>query len=225
MANKEDSPKLVALIPARGGSVRVPGKNTRLLAGHPLIAYTISAAIESGVFDTVVVSTDEKRTAEIGRYYGAEAPFLRPARYSESTSPDIEFVVHALDKYKKSGTEFDAFSILRPTSPFRKPQTIQRAWSEFQATGPSVDSLRAVERCNEHPMKMWVIRGNLMHPLFAFGPQDLAASLGHLAQPRHPDVVQVMKTVIKKAHDTSIPVEISVDNDPELLCELVDMGI
>ena len=172
MANKEDSPKIVALIPARGGSVRVPGKNTRPLAGHPLIAYTVSAALDSGVFNTVVVSTDEERTAEIGRYYGAEAPFLRPSGYSESTSPDIEFVVHALAEYKKLGIEFDAFSILRPTSPFRKPKTIQRAWSEFQAAGPNVDSLRAVERCNEHPMKMWVIRGKLMHPLFAFGPQD-----------------------------------------------------
>jgi CMP-N,N'-diacetyllegionaminic acid synthase len=172
LANNEDSPKLVALIPARGGSVRVPGKNTRPLAGHPLIAYTITAAIDSGVFDKVVVSTDDERTAVIGRHYGADVPFLRPTDYSGSTSPDIEFVVHALDEYKKLGAEFDAFSILRPTSPFRKPETIQRAWNEFKAAGPSVDSLRAVERCNEHPMKMWVIRGNLMHPLFAFGPQD-----------------------------------------------------
>jgi CMP-N,N'-diacetyllegionaminic acid synthase len=172
LASNEKAPELVALIPARGGSVRVPGKNTRALAGHPLIAYTISAALDSGVFAKVVVSTDEEKTAEIGRHYGAEAPFLRPSEYSESTSPDIDFVVHALDEYKKLGTEFDGFSILRPTSPFRKPQTIQRAWSAFQAAGPNVDSLRAVERCNDHPMKMWVIRGKLMHPLFAFGPQE-----------------------------------------------------
>ena len=69
----------VAFVPARWGSERVPGKNVRLLAGHPLIAYAIGAARASGVFERVVVSTDSEETAEIARWYGADVPFLRPA--------------------------------------------------------------------------------------------------------------------------------------------------
>jgi hypothetical protein len=89
-------PIAVALIPARQGSKRVPGKNVRLLNGHPMLAYTIAPALESGVFDAVVVSTDSEETAAIAREYGAEVPFLRPAAFATDTSPDIEWVgVHA----------------------------------------------------------------------------------------------------------------------------------
>jgi len=86
------SPSAVALIPARQGSKRVPGKNIRPLQGHPTIAYTIAQAIESGVFDAVIVSTDSDETAAIARHYGAEVPFLRPAQFASDTSPDIEWI-------------------------------------------------------------------------------------------------------------------------------------
>ena len=86
----------VALIPARHGSKRVPGKNVRPLAGHPMLAYTIAPAIESGVFESVIVSTDSEETAAIARHYGAEVPFLRPAAFAGDTSPDIEWVEHTL---------------------------------------------------------------------------------------------------------------------------------
>ena len=85
-------PSAVALIPARQGSKRVPGKNIRPLGGHPVIAYTIAAALESGVFETVIVSTDSEETAAIARGYGAEVPFLRPPRFAGDTSPDIEWL-------------------------------------------------------------------------------------------------------------------------------------
>ena len=165
------SPSCVALIPARSGSKRVPDKNIRPLAGHPLIAYSISAALQSGAFAAVVVSTDSERYAEVARHYGAEVPFMRPAEYSGDTSPDIEWVEYTLKRLAAEGRSFDCFSILRPTSPFRLPETIQRAWSEFLAeTG--VDSLRAVEKCSQHPGKMWVIRGRRMLPLLPIGPAD-----------------------------------------------------
>jgi len=167
------NPKLscVALIPARSGSKRVPDKNIRPLAGHPLIAYSISAALQSGVFAAVIVSTDSERYAEVARYYGAEVPFMRPAEYSGDTSPDIEWVEYTLKRLADEGRRYDCFSILRPTSPFRLPETIRRAWSEFCAeTG--VDSLRAVEKCSQHPAKMWVIRGRRMLPLLPIGPSD-----------------------------------------------------
>ncbi len=165
------NPKAVALIPARSGSVRVPHKNIRRLNGHPLIAYTIAAALDSDVFEAVVVSTDSEPYAAVARHYGAEVPFLRDQAMAGSTSPDIEWVLHALDALESQGRTFDAFSILRPTSPFRKPETIRRAWNTF-TKAEGVDSLRAVEPVEQHPGKMWVVRGERMTPLMPLNPED-----------------------------------------------------
>jgi CMP-N,N'-diacetyllegionaminic acid synthase len=159
--------KVIALIPARGGSKRVPDKNIKPLAGHPLLAYTIRAALDSGIFSEVMLSTDSERYAEIGNYYGATVPFLRPEQFAGDASPDIEWIGHALKYYGDKGESFECFSILRPTSPFRLPETIQRAWKEFVDAG-EIDSLRAVEKCKQHPGKMWVVRNNKMFPLLPF---------------------------------------------------------
>ena len=167
----KSNPSIIALIPARAGSKRVQGKNIRPLAGHPLIAYTICAAKQSGVFADILVSTDSEEYAEISRQYGAEVPFLRPAEISGDLSLDIEWLDFTLRKLKEMGREYDCFSILRPTSPFRLPTTIQRAWKEFQDE-EGVDSLRAVEKVKDHPGKMWVIRGRRMMPLLPFGPKE-----------------------------------------------------
>ena len=137
---------IVALIPARAGSKRLHGKNVRPLAGHPLIAYTIAAARESGVFTAVIVSTDSPVTADIARHYGAEIPFLRPADLAADLSPDIDWVRHALEQLRQEGRAYSCFSILRPTSPFRSGATIRRAWNSFGGRN-DVDSLRAVELC------------------------------------------------------------------------------
>jgi N-acylneuraminate cytidylyltransferase len=140
------------------------GKNIKLLNGHPTLAYTIAAARRAGIFGAVVVSTDSVDYARIAEHYGAEIPFLRPAEYAGEKSPDIDWVIHALQALKDAGRRYDAFSILRPSSPFRLPETIRRAWAQFLAN-PAADSLRAVEKCKQHPGKMWLIRGNLMDPL------------------------------------------------------------
>jgi len=161
----------VALIPARAGSKRVPGKNIRRLVEHPLIAYTIAAALESGVFDEVVVSTDSDDYAAIARHYGAEVPFLRPSVFAGSLSPDIEWVEHALTSLEELGHNYGAFSILRPTSPFRQASTIKRAWQEFSEES-GADSLRAVELCRQHPGKMWVVQQNRMTPLLSSAPNE-----------------------------------------------------
>ena len=162
------NPSAVALIPARHGSKRVPGKNVRILAGHPTIAYTIAPAVESGVFQSVIVSTDSEDVAAVARHYGAEVPFLRPAAFASDTSPDIEWVEYTLAELRKQRRSWDCFSLLRPTSPFRSADTIRRAWSRFRAQ-EDVDSLRAIEKCAQHPGKMWVVRGQRMFPLLPFG--------------------------------------------------------
>jgi N-acylneuraminate cytidylyltransferase len=160
-------PKSVAFIPARSGSKRVPDKNIKLLDGHPILAYTVRAAIESTVFDSVICATDSELYADIARYYGAEVPFLRSSDISGDKSPDIEWVVWMLKTLRASGREYEIFSILRPTSPFRLPQTIRRAWDIF-INDTDADSLRAIEKCKQHPGKMWVIRGKRMLPLLPF---------------------------------------------------------
>jgi N-acylneuraminate cytidylyltransferase len=162
---------IVALIPARAGSKRVPDKNIHLLAGHPLIAYTISAAKQSEVFNDVIVSTDSQLYGDIARHYGAEVPFLRPAEFAGDLSPDIEWVEDSLKRLQDQGRSYGCFSILRPTSPFRLPGSIKRAWRAFLAED-GVDSLRAVEKCKQHPGKMWVVRGNRMVPLLPLTPPE-----------------------------------------------------
>ena len=165
------TPSIIALIPARAGSKRVPDKNIRPLAGHPVMAYTIAAALQSDIFAAVMVSTDSKRYAAIARYYGAESPFLRPAKFAGDVSPDIEWIEYTLKRLRDEGRTYECFSILRPTSPFRQAETIRRAWQMFLAE-EGVDSLRAVEKCEQHPGKMWVVRGNRMMPLLPLNPPE-----------------------------------------------------
>ncbi len=158
-------PSAVALIPARSGSERVPGKNVLPLDGHPLIAYSIAAAHGAGLFDAVVVSTDSEAIAEVARRYGAEVPGLRPGDLAGAGSPDIEWVLYTVDALERSGRSFELFSILRPTSPFRRTDTIRRAWEQLLALGDRADSIRAVEPVRQHPGKMWVVDGELIEPL------------------------------------------------------------
>lgn len=157
-------PSIVGLIPARSGSKRLPSKNIARLGEHPLIAYAISTARDSGLFGDVVVSTDSEGYADIASHYGAEVPFLRPAEFATATSPDIEWVSYTLDRLAEEGRHYDCFSILRPTNPFRTAATIRNACAQFLDDG-SADSLRAVERVRQHPGKMWVVRGRRMLPL------------------------------------------------------------
>jgi len=163
------APSAVALIPARQGSKRVPGKNVRLLAGHPVLAYTIAPALDSGLFGSVIVSTDSEETAAIARHYGAEVPFLRPAAFAGDASPDIEWVEYTLTTLRAQGRSWDYFGLLRPTSPFRTAGTIRRAWARLLSQ-PGADSLRAVEKCTQHPGKMWVVDGDRMAPLLPAPP-------------------------------------------------------
>jgi CMP-N,N'-diacetyllegionaminic acid synthase len=168
--------RIVALVPARSGSERVPGKNVRVLAGHPLLAYAIETARQSGVFARVVVSTDSEEIAEIARWYGAEVPFLRPPEYATSTSPDIEWLSFTLQGLEEP---YDLFAIVRATNPFRGPETVRRGLEQLLAT-PEADSLRAVELVKQHPGKMWLLADDdrTMTPLLDQSHLDVAWHAG-----------------------------------------------
>lgn len=151
---------LIALIPARKGSKRIPGKNMALLAGKPLLQYTIEAAIESVAFDEIVVSTDWDECENLAIEMGVDI-IRRPEELCRDNSHDFEWVSHALDIMPG----FDAFMILRPTSPFRTWQTIRRAIIDF--VQHPCDSMRAVEKTKSHPRKSWLIaESGLMYSYF-----------------------------------------------------------
>ena len=166
----------IALIGARSGSERVPGKNIRTLGGHPLLAYAIETARQAGVFERIVVSTDSEAIAKVARWYGADVPFLRPAEYATATSPDIDWITWTLERLDE---RFDLFAIVRATNPFRGPDVIRRGLEQLLAT-PEADSIRAVELVKQHPGKMWelTIDGRTMTPLLDQSHLDVAWHAG-----------------------------------------------
>jgi N-acylneuraminate cytidylyltransferase len=169
-------PSAIALVPARAGSERVPQKNVRPLAGHPLLAYAIETALQADVFERVVVSTDSEAIAEVARWYGADVPFLRPAEYATAISPDIEWLGFTLEKLPEC---YDVFALIRATNPFRGPETVRRGLTQLLAT-PEADSLRAVELVKQHPGKTWVLDEDrrTMRPLLDQSQLDVAWHAG-----------------------------------------------
>lgn len=155
---------ILCLIPARSGSKRLPGKNIKMLGGKPLIAYTIECAKACKHAIRVVVSTDDPTIAAVAKRYGAEAPFLRPVEISKVDSLEIDAIKHALNwLYDNEKYQPDIIVKLFPTSPFRKPVSVDKAIDLFLAD-PSATSVRSVTLCSEHPFKMWTIDGNRLVP-------------------------------------------------------------
>lgn len=122
----------IAIIPARSGSKGVKDKNIRQLAGKPLMAYTIEAALQSGQFDEVMVSTDSGKYADTAKAYGAHVPFLRSEETATDTASSWDMVEEVLTNYEKSGCSFDTFCLLQPTSPLRTSADICAAYQLFR---------------------------------------------------------------------------------------------
>ena len=147
--------KNIAIIPARSGSKGLPDKNIRMVNGKPLMAYTIEAALESGCFDTVHVSTDSERYAEIARQYGADVPFLRSEALAGDTSSTWTVVSEVLERYASIGHCFDTFMILQPTSPLRTAQNIREAFNVFK--DKNATSVISVCEAEHSPLKYKII--------------------------------------------------------------------
>jgi CMP-N-acetylneuraminic acid synthetase len=144
------SNSISALIPAREGSLRVPNKNIRELNGHPTIAYTIQSAIDSKIFDSIIVASNSELVCKIAYHYGATQVIKRTEEDSTSTSLDIEWLKNL---YSAGKLTTDLFSILRPTSPLRSVHLINECVDTF--LNSNADSLRTITRVSEHPGKMW----------------------------------------------------------------------
>lgn len=158
--------KILAIVLARGGSKGLKDKNILPLLGNPLIAYSIKAALDSRLINRVIVSTDSEKIADIARNYGAEVPFMRPAKFAKDLSTDMEVFTHALGWLEKNEDYIpDVIVQLRPTSPLRFLEDMDLCIEDFIASG--ADSLRSVTPAPCTPYKMWTINedNRLMKPL------------------------------------------------------------
>ena len=127
--------KIVAIITARGGSKRIPRKNIKEFFGQPMIKYAIDAALESRIFDTVMVSTDDEEIAEISRRYGADVPFMRSAETSNDFATTLDVLLEVLSQYQKNGVDFDSLCCIYPCVPFLTSGTLIKAYDAFVKSG------------------------------------------------------------------------------------------
>ncbi len=121
----------IAMITARGGSKRIPRKNIKEFMGKPMIAYAIEAAINSNVFDEVMVSTDDIEIAEIAKQYGAKVPFMRSDKTSDDFATTVDVIEEVINTYKENGLEFDELCCIYPCVPFLKAETLKNAYEQF----------------------------------------------------------------------------------------------
>lgn len=142
---------ILALIPARGGSKGIPGKNIKKLAGKPLIAYTVEAAKAAPSISRIIVSTDSLEIADTAQRYGAEVPFLRPEELASDTSKTMDAVMYTLDKLAKQGETYDYLVLLQPTSPLRTAEDIEGCIQKALKCGRDVV---AVSEVQDNPVLM-----------------------------------------------------------------------
>lgn len=150
--------KILALIPARGGSKSVPRKNLLQMLGRPLLAWSIHHAQTSRYVDRVIVSTEDEEIAQVAKSWGAETPFLRPTEFAQDLSPDIDVFYHAL-QWLQANEDYvpDLVVHLRPTGPARRVSKIDEALEKI-VNQPDADSLRSVSLAKQTPYKMWFLQ-------------------------------------------------------------------
>ncbi len=167
--------KRIAIITARGGSKRIPKKNIKEFCGKPIIAYSIIAALDSGVFDEVMVSTDSEEIADIAKSYGAKVPFMRSEKTSNDFATTADVLMEVIESYKKLGDEFDYMCCIYPTAPFVTGDKLKKAMELIETN--EAETLMPVVDFSFPPQRGMVIReGKLgyMYPEYALcRSQDL----------------------------------------------------
>lgn len=157
--------KILAIIPARGGSKGLPGKNIRPMCGKPLIAWSIEKASKSKYIDMILVTTDSQEIAEISKCYGAHVPFLRPAELATDKSSTYDAIRHALDFLKEQEElVFDYIVLLEPTSPLREDDDIDRMLEQLLTQASEFDSIISVGEIDEHPSIVRRLSGTKLEP-------------------------------------------------------------
>lgn len=144
--------KILAIIPARAGSKEIKDKNIKLLNGKPLLSYTIESAKKSDIFDSIIVSTDSEKIAQISKDYGAEVPFLRPENLARDESKTIDAVMHVIKELVLLGRYYDVVILLQPTSPLRTEKHIVEAYKLF--VEKSFNSVMSICEVKDNPIFM-----------------------------------------------------------------------
>ena len=150
--------KILAIIPARGGSKGVPGKNIKLLNGKPLIAYTTEIALQSKFLTEVIVSTEDEQIIDVAKSLGIKVPFIRPEHLAQDTTPTIDVIIHALEWYENQNIFFDAVCLLQVTSPFRTVEFLNKAIEKFIVS--DCDSLVSVQKVPHEYNPHWTFEVN-----------------------------------------------------------------
>lgn len=158
---------VIAIIPARGGSKGLPGKNIRLLCGKPMIVWSIEQALRSGCVDTVLVTTDSPEIADIAKAHGAEVPFLRPAELASDFATSFDVISHAVDYYgKHMKLEYDYTVLLEPTSPLREPDDIDLMTKKLDRQMEYFDGIVSIGEVFHHPSVLKTCHGERLLPMF-----------------------------------------------------------
>ena len=191
--------KILGIIPARGGSKGVPGKNIKLLNGKPLLAYTSEVASQSKYLCKVILSSDDEKTIEVAKTLNIEVPFIRPLELSADDTPTIDVVKHALTWFENWNVFYDAVCILQPTSPFRTVAFLDEAIAKFTDSG--CDSLVSVQKVPHEYNPHWTFEVNANGNLqIATGEKQIITRRQELPNAFHRDgVIYITKTdVVQK---------------------------
>ncbi len=157
--------KRLALITARGGSKRIPRKNIKEFCGKPILAYSIEAALQSGVFDEVMVSTEDEEIAEVAKACGALVPFFRSNKNADDFSTTRDVVLEVIGEYEKQGKTFEEICCIYPTAPFLTAENLREAMEKLESTG--ADSVLPVVRYDFPPQRAVAVREGFvafLHP-------------------------------------------------------------
>jgi CMP-N,N'-diacetyllegionaminic acid synthase len=162
-----DGKRVLSAIPARGGSRGLPGKNTRMLCGKPLIAWSIDQARASKYVDETMVTTDSEEIAEIARDFGASVPFLRPAELATDTATTFSAIKHTLEHYLCNWNQnFDYLVLMEPTSPLREPDDIDNMLEALEAESSEFDGIVSIGEISEHPSIAKRVVGGCLESFF-----------------------------------------------------------
>ncbi|MEC9293773.1 MAG: acylneuraminate cytidylyltransferase family protein [Chloroflexota bacterium] len=211
--------EVLAIVPARGGSKGLPGKNLRPLSGHPLLAYSVSAGVQSKLVNRVICSTDSEEIAEVAIRYGAEIPFMRPAELARDESTDLEFFTHAIDELGKTGYRPDIIVQLRPTDPIRRIGLVDEG-IQLLIDNPEAHSVRTITDPAYSPYKMWTIdKVGRINPLLTMDDVPEPFNLPRQQLPKvwwHIGVLDLVRTDVvtqKKSLSGTIILPIIIDRE------------
>ena len=188
--------RILAIIPARGGSKGVPEKNIKLLNGKPLLQYTAEIALESQYLTAVILSSNDTQIITVAKSLGIQVPFLRPEEFAQDTTPTIDVIVHALRWYENQAVFFDAVCLLQVTSPFRTVEYLDKAIKKFITSG--CDSLISVQKVPHEYNPHWTFEVNLEGNLkIATGEDQIINRRQELPDAYHRDgSIYLMKTEV-----------------------------